>query len=122
MFLTGQKVVCIDGQFHEATKAIYTALPVQDVVYVVRGMAPGVSVRLEEGELAVYLVGLHNPCSSVPPHRERGFKAERFRPLEEMTEEEIKAMGEPATTWATGLQPEHVERAVQMLTQPRKEQ
>lgn len=95
MFLTGQKVVCIDGQFPESLKALYTALPVEGVVYVVRGLAPGVSPTLQEGELAVYLVGLQNPCSSVPPHRERGFRAERFRPIDELTEEEIKAMGEP---------------------------
>ena len=52
---------------------------------------------LAEGQnfLAVYLVGLHNPCSDQPPYPERGFKCERFRPLDELTEEEILALSKP---------------------------
>lgn len=95
MFLTGQHVVCIDGKFDTSVKQFYTALPVEGVSYVVRGVTVGISPRGEEGELAVYLTGLQNPCSNKPPFRERGFKAERFRPLEEMTAEEIQAMGQP---------------------------
>ena len=51
-------------------------------------MSVGISLRGEEGEVCVLLVGLHNPRSSKAPFPERGFKAERFRPLEELTEEE----------------------------------
>jgi hypothetical protein len=36
------------------------------------------------GEVSVYLVGLRNPLSNVPPFPERGFNAERFRPLDEV--------------------------------------
>lgn len=82
MFINGQKVVCVDDSFTESIKRFYTALPVKDVIYVVRGMTVGVSPKLEEGELCVYLVGLVNPCSSKAPYMERGFKAERFVPLE----------------------------------------
>jgi hypothetical protein len=95
MFLTGQHVVCIDGKFDTKIKKFYTALPVEGVSYVVRGSTVGISPEMQDGELCVYLTGLQNPCSSKPPYRERGFKAERFRPLEEMTEEEIKAMSAP---------------------------
>lgn len=85
MFITGQKVVCIDGSFSQEIRKFYTALPIQDQVYVVRGTTVGVSPFGQEGEICVYLVGLINPCSSVSPYRERGFKAERFRPLDETT-------------------------------------
>lgn len=93
--ITGQKVVCIDGHFDAAIKRFYTALPVEGVIYTIRGSTVGISPKGEEGELCVYLVGIQNPCSNKPPHRERGFKAERFRPLQEMTEEEIMALSKP---------------------------
>lgn len=92
MFVTNQKVVCVDDKFHPNFLKFYTALPENGKVYVVRGIAPGVAITGEEGELAVYVVGLHNPCSSIPPYRERGFKCERFRPLSELTEDEILAL------------------------------
>lgn len=84
MFINGQKVVCVDDHFAESIKSFYTSLPVKDVVYEVRGMTVGISPTMEEGELCVYLVGLTNPCSSKAPYMERGFKAERFAPLEEL--------------------------------------
>lgn len=87
MFTTNQKVVCIDDNFPPQVCCHYTALPEEGKVYVVRGVAPGIGYDMNEGELCIYLVGLQNPCSSKPPHRERGFKAERFRPLDEMQSE-----------------------------------
>ena len=42
----------------------------------------------EAGEIAVTLVEISNPVSKVPPHRERGFKVERFRELEPEVEVE----------------------------------
>jgi hypothetical protein len=38
---------------------------------------------------------LHNPASQKAPFREYGFKAERFRPLDELTTEEIMGQTEP---------------------------
>jgi hypothetical protein len=87
---TGSKVVCIDGKFSEEIKRFYVALPVEGVVYVIRNMQVGISPRGEEGEVCVYLVGLHNPRSSKAPFRERGFNAERFRPLEEIQGRKIE--------------------------------
>lgn len=95
MFLTGQHVVCVDGHFPLGIEKYYTALPKEGKSYVVRGTAPGLSLKHEEGEIAVYLVGLVNPTSSKSPFRERGFKCERFRPLEELTDEEIEAFNKP---------------------------
>lgn len=85
--IVGQKVVCVDGKFPEAIRGHYTALPVEGVVYVVRAVKVGVNWQSEPGEVCVYLVGLSNPCSNRPPFPERGFNAERFRPLEECQEE-----------------------------------
>ena len=68
----------------------YTALPKAGVVYVIREMSVGISLHGEEGEVCVLLVGLHNPRSSTPPFPERGFKAERFRPLDEIKEENAR--------------------------------
>lgn len=92
MFLTGQQVVCVDDLFFDGVARFYNAFPVIGATYTVRGMAPGVAPDNQTDEIAVYLVGLVNPLSATPPHRERGFRAERFRPLEELTEEQIRAL------------------------------
>jgi hypothetical protein len=83
----GQKVVCINDEFPEAIRQFYTALPVKDVTYVVRQVCVGINPRGEAGEVCLYLVGLHNPRSETPPFPERGFSSERFRPLEEIQNE-----------------------------------
>src|SRR3954453_23331553 len=85
----GSKVVCIDDKFPLGIEKFYVALPKAGVVYVIREMSVGISLQGEEGEICVLLVGLNNPRSNKPPFPERGFKAERFRPLEELTEEEV---------------------------------
>lgn len=81
--MAGQKVVCIDDKFPLGIEKFYVALPKAGVTYVIRDVTLGVNLQGEEGEIAVTLVGLHNPKSSTPPFPERAFKAERFRPLED---------------------------------------
>jgi len=81
--MSGQKVVCIDDKFPLGIEKFYVALPKKDVTYVVRDVSLGVNFQGQEGEIAITLVGLHNPKSTTPPFPERGFKAERFRPLED---------------------------------------
>ena len=100
MFITGQKVVCIDGTFPEWARLLYITLPIKDVVYVVRGLAPGVGLDMEP-EIAVYLIGLRNPLSNVAPFRERGFRCERFRPLDiiELVNEAQKSTDAYAEAW-----------------------
>ena len=83
----GSKVVCIDDQFPLGIEKFYVALPKAGVVYVLREMTVGISLQGEEGEICVLLVGLNNPRSSKPPVPERGFKAERFRPLDEIKQQ-----------------------------------
>jgi hypothetical protein len=86
----GSKVVCVDDSFETGIINLYKMLPIKDKVYTVRGMSVGVSTTSEAGEIAVYLVGLENPCSSTPPFPERGFKVERFREIEEPVEEAVE--------------------------------
>jgi len=86
MFLPGQKVVCVNDVFPEAIKKFYWKLPVKGVTYTIRDLVPGIDPAGEAGEMCVYLAELINPCSDKPPYPERGFKAERFRPLETDTE------------------------------------
>lgn len=88
MFQPGQKVVCVDDMFPPAILPFFTSLPEKDKVYVVRGIAPALNLKRED-DIAVYLVGLINPCSSTPPHRERGFAPERFVPLQELPPEDV---------------------------------
>lgn len=97
----GQKVVCIDGNFDPCIAKFYTALPIEGQVYVIRNVVMGISAKDPKGEngceVCFYLVGLHNPRSSKPPHPERGFNAERFRPLDEMKERNAESVGDQET-------------------------
>ena len=79
---TGSKVVCVDDRFPTELLIYYNSLPIRDRVYVVRGMAVGLSSQGEPGEIVVYLEGMENPKSAKPPHPERGFAEWRFREIE----------------------------------------
>ena len=72
----------MDDRFPIEILIYYTNLPIKDRVYTIRDVEVGVGLDGEAGEIAVTLVELANPVSEVPPHRERGFKVERFRELE----------------------------------------
>ena len=85
----GTKLVCIDDVFDATARKLYTALPVKDETYTLRGMCPGINTNLQDDEIAIYLEELRNPCSTREPFREFGFKIERFVPLESETEEEV---------------------------------
>ena len=87
MFLPGQAVVCIDDAFPLGIQALYDQLPKKGNTYHIRDLVPGCDFNANPGEVAVYLTELRNPSNKVGI--ERGFKAERFAPLDtEETEEE----------------------------------
>ena len=93
--VSGTKVICVDDRFPPEILIYYTNLPLKDKVYTVRDVEVGVGLNGEAGEIAVTLVELANPVSEVPPHRERGFKVERFRELEpevEVAEERLEEL------------------------------
>ena len=80
--VSGTKVICVHDRFPPEILIYYTNLPLKDKVYTIRDVEVGIGLNGEAGEIAVTLVELANPVSEVPPHRERGFKVERFRELE----------------------------------------
>jgi hypothetical protein len=86
--VSGTKVICVDDRFPPEILIYYTNLPIKDKVYTIRDVEVGVGLNGEAGEIAVTLAEFANPVSEVPPHRERGFKVERFRELEPAVEAE----------------------------------
>jgi hypothetical protein len=96
MFLPNQKVVCVDGKFPIGIEKLYSELPKEGMIYTIRDIVPGVGLTGEEGETAVYLCEITGPLNAHGI--ERGFRADRFAPLqtiEDEAEEEIFA-GIPA--------------------------
>jgi len=87
MLLPGQAVVCIDDSFPLGIQLLYNQLPKKGNTYHIRDLVPGCDFNATPGEVAVYLTELRNPTNKLGI--ERGFKAERFAPLEtDETEEE----------------------------------
>ena len=91
---TGSKVVCVDDRFPPDIISFYNALPIKDRQYTIRGIGIGISTNGEAGEVVVYLDGLNNPCSTTPPHPERGFAQHRFREIEPPAEIEAEELAE----------------------------
>jgi hypothetical protein len=85
-FNLGDKVVCVDDKFPPDIGKLYDALPVKDVTYVVRDIRLGINLTLK-GDVSVLLIGLVNPKADSKANLERGFRADRFRPLEELQNE-----------------------------------
>jgi hypothetical protein len=83
----GDKVVCVDDKFPPDISKLYTALPVKDSTYVVRDIRLGINLTME-GDVSVLLIGLVNPKAESKAGLERGFRADRFRPLEELRNEQ----------------------------------
>lgn len=85
----GDKVVCIDDWFAPEIAQLYTALPVEGQTYVVRAIHSG--RHLDDGQprdcIVILLVGLVNPSPELAGGKERGFKSERFRKLDELQSE-----------------------------------
>jgi len=87
-FTVGQHVACVDDTFDPPIAALYTTLPVKGKVYVIRDLLIGQEPYQRNGQSVgtgrVLLVGLRNPDAVGRPGVERGFKPERFRPLDEL--------------------------------------
>ena len=83
----GDKVVCVDDKFPQDISKLYTALPVKGVTYVVRDLRLGINLTME-GDVSVLLIGLVNPKADSVAGLERGFRADRFRPLDELRDEQ----------------------------------
>lgn len=97
MFLTGQKIVLVDDRWPAWVFQVYTQLPIKDQTYTVRKVCMRREDPRDKGSetatIAVLLQEMVNPNDpTFKGESELGFRAERFRPLEELTETEI--MGE----------------------------
>lgn len=85
MFLPNQKVVCVNGRFPLGLEQLYSELPKEGSTYTIRDIVPGVGLTGEEGETAVYLCEITSPLNAHGI--ERGFRADRFAPLQTMEDE-----------------------------------
>lgn len=93
MFLSGQKVVCVNAVFPLGIESLYTSFPVEGETYTIRDIIPGVNIVGEEGEVALYLIEIRNPENKHGI--ERGYNAERFAPLQTTEEVEDETVFEP---------------------------
>ena len=84
MFLPNQAVVCVNGRFPLGIEKLYTELPKEGTTYTIRDIVPGVGLTGDEGEIAVYLLEIKAPLNAHGI--ERGFRADRFAPLQTSTE------------------------------------
>ena len=104
MFQKGQKVVCIDDQFPREVHTVYAQLPKKDSVYTVRAVYIGRGKMLNaghvkglsnkpgdsDGEIGILVEELRNPADMFNLHgQELGFNAERFRTMEEISEDVV---------------------------------
>lgn len=101
MFKTGQRVACINDCFDPWVYDLYRALPKKDHVYTIRTVRPGRSnpdftvtpdaeIKLTgaEFDILVLLEELNNPDDHYSTvKQELGFRAERFAPLLDETEQ-----------------------------------
>ena len=60
-------------------------LPKEGVTYTIRDIVPGIGLTGDEGEIAVYLCEIKGPLNAHGI--ERGFRADRFAPLQTVVEE-----------------------------------
>src|SRR5882724_6432471 len=92
-FNLGDKVVCVDDKVPPDISKLYATLPVTDSTHAVRGIRLGINLTLE-GDVSVLLIGLVNPKADSKANLGRGFRADRFRPLEELRSEKTASKPE----------------------------
>lgn len=106
MFSVADKVLCVDGKFAGWVHDLYQQLPKQGRTYHVRAVRlgrgnpvnevhmPGCGVKPgdQDGEVLVLLEEIRNGADPHHvQHAELGFKAERFRKIEEKKEENVES-------------------------------
>lgn len=88
MFVTGQRVICVNDQFEPWVLKLYKQLPKKDATYTVREVFVGKQNLKDKdgGSIGITLKEILNPldptCKSGP--QELGFDGERFVPLNEL--------------------------------------
>lgn len=85
----GQKVVCVDAKFDAVAHELYTQFPMRDEIYVIRDVRLGIQTDCKTGDVSVLLIGVVNPYANSRSGQEYGFRADRFRPLEDIKAEHV---------------------------------
>lgn len=96
----GDKVICINDTFPEGIEKFYSALPKKGNVYTIREVQLGISLNMEPGQVCLNLVGIQGRDSDCPPYPEAGFNAERFKPIDVLTMEELDEIYEKLIKYA----------------------
>ena|ERR1035437_8861247 len=98
----GDHVVCVDDKFPLGIAKFYSALPKEGVSYVIRDVRIGINLG-GEGDISLLLVGLVNPRAASRAALERGFRASRFRPIEERHDSQaaVRTQGQTVTELET---------------------
>jgi hypothetical protein len=88
MFITGQRVVCINDQFESWVHKLYAELPKKDNTYTVRKVYIGKQDLKDRdgGSVGIILKEIRNPIDPTCKSglQELGFNSERFAPLDEI--------------------------------------
>ena len=81
--IKGQKVLCVDDKVEPEIRKLYDRWISKGTIYVIRDVMLAQNRKGAWGEVGLLLQGIVNPTQSIPPHQERSFNSERFRPIED---------------------------------------
>ena len=80
----GQKVICVDGSFHQGVWDWCVSVPVEGIIYTIRRIQLGPDPYTQHYGVGFLLEEIVNPRTGEG--REGGFFSGRFRPLSEAAE------------------------------------
>lgn len=87
MFDIGQRVVCVNGEFHPRLLGRYNYFPLRGHVYVIRDYRLGICADRPIGTISLYLEGVINPPRKTGRMKlEPGFDSDRFRAVGDVEE------------------------------------
>ena len=75
----------VDDKVEPEIRRLYDKWISKGTTYVIRDVMLAQNRKAEWGEVGLLLQGIVNPTQSIPPHQERSFNSERFRPIEDKT-------------------------------------
>lgn len=77
----GDQVVCINDKFDSTARKLYSQFPRKGSIYVIRDVRLGIQTDCKTGDVSLLLVGIVNPFATSKAGLERGFRLDRFSPL-----------------------------------------
>lgn len=88
MFQPGQKVVCVNGEFHPTVWEWADCVPIEGETYTVQRVLNAICPLDQSYGPALHLAELVNPVNAAG--REVAFSDWRFAPLNEMADQEVE--------------------------------